>query len=185
MQYKYASIIIIIIIIIMFSDGTSVLVVLMTLSVFEPLEELCIALQSTSETVSGMMSAVNKVIDFLENCRRKESFAVLFTNATNAITKLELNEVRVPRERKVSRRKDSGSQAYRAPSVEDHFRKEYFKVIDMALQQIRYRFHQPGIIKYMKMEDCLLKSNEALNEVTVVRLTISRLRLQFGLFQMH
>ena len=72
--------------------------------------------------MSGMMSAVNKVIDFLENCRSEESFAVLFTNATNVITKLELNEIRVSRERKVPRRKDSGSQAYRAPSVEDHFR---------------------------------------------------------------
>ena len=67
--------------------------------------------------MSGMMSAVKKVIDFFENCRSEESFAVLFTNATNVITKLELNEIRVPREREVPRRKDSGSQAYRAPSV--------------------------------------------------------------------
>ena len=137
-----------------YSDGTSVLAVLMALSVFEPLEELCIALQSTSEAVSGMMNAVSKVIDFLENCRSEESFAALFTNATNVITKLKLNEVRVPRERKVPRRKDSGSQAYRSSSVEHHFLKEYFKFIDMALQQLRDRFHQPGIIKYMKMEDC-------------------------------
>ena len=59
----------------MFSDGTNIRAVLMALSVFEQLEELCIALQSTSETVSGMMSAVNKVIDFLENCQSEESFA--------------------------------------------------------------------------------------------------------------
>ena len=84
-----------------------------------------------------MMSAVNKVIDFLENCRSEESFAVLFTNATIVINKLELNEIRVPRERKVPRRKDSVRQAYRSPYVEDHFRKEYFKIIDMALQQLR------------------------------------------------
>ena len=119
---------------------TSVLAVLMALSVFEPLEELCISLQSTSQTVSRMSSAVNKVIDFLENCRSEESFAALFTNATNVITKLKLNEMRVPRERKVARRKDSGNQAYRAPSVEDHFRKKYFKVIDMALQQLTWLF---------------------------------------------
>ena len=148
-----------------FSDGTSVLAVIMALSVFKPLEELCIALQSTNETVSSMMSAVNKVIYFLENCRSEGSFAALFTNATNVITKLELNEIRVPRERKVPRHKDSGRKAYRASSVENHFRKEYFKVIGMALQQLRDRFHQPGIIKYMKMEDCLLKSNEALDEL--------------------
>ena len=83
-----------------FSDGTSVFAVLMAVSVFEPLEELCIALQSTNKTESGMMSAVNKVIDFLENCRSEESFAALFTNATNVITKLELKEIRVPREQK-------------------------------------------------------------------------------------
>ena len=118
----------------------------MALSAFESLEELCIALQSTSETVSGMMSAVNKVIDFLENCQSEESFAALFTNATNVITKFELNEIRVSRERRVARPKDSGSQAYRASSVEDHFRKRYFIVIDMALRQLRDRFHQPGII---------------------------------------
>ena len=92
------------------------------------------------------MSAVNIVIDFLENCRSEDSFAAVLTNATNVITTLELNEIRVPRERKVPRRKDSGSQAYRAPSVEDNFSKEYFKIIYMALQQLRDRFHQPGII---------------------------------------
>ena len=81
-----------------------------------------------------MMGAVNKVIDFLENSRSEESFAALFTNATYVITKLELNEIRVPREQKVTRLKDSGCQAYRAPPVEDHFCKEYFKVIDIALQ---------------------------------------------------
>ena len=98
-----------------------------------------------------MLSTVNKVIDFLENCRSEKSFAALFMNATIVITKLELNVVRVPRERKVPRRKDSCFQAYRSPSVQDHFRKEYFKVIDMALQQLRDQFHQPGIIKYMKI----------------------------------
>ena len=44
------------------SDGTKFLAVLMALSVFEPLDEFVIALQSTSETVPDMMSAVNKVI---------------------------------------------------------------------------------------------------------------------------
>ena len=68
-----------------FSDGTTVLAILMALSVFEPLE-------------------------------------------------------------------DSGSQATEHhSSVQDHFCKEYFKVIDMALQQLRDQFHQPGIIKYMKI----------------------------------
>ena len=133
------------------------------------------------------MSAVNKVIDFLENFRSEESFAALFTNATNVITKLELKEIRVPRERKVPCRKDSGSQTYRAPCVDDHFRKEYFKVIDMALQQIRDRFHQPGFIKYMKMEDCLLKSNETLDELLsdYPEVTVSTLRVQLGLCQMQ
>ena len=98
-----------------------------------------------------MLITVNKVIDFLENCRSQESFAALFTNAIIVTTKSELNEMRVPRERKVPRRKDSGCQAYRASSVQDHFSKEYFKVIDMALQQLRDQFHQPGIIKYMKI----------------------------------
>ena len=39
----------------------------------------------------------------------------------------------------------------------------------------------------MKMEDCLLKSNEALDELLsdYQEVTISRLRLQFGLFQMR
>ena len=132
-----------------------------------------------------MMSDGNKIIDFLENYRIEESFAALFTNATNVITKLELNEIRVSRERKVPRRKDSGSQAYIVhPSVEDHFRNEYFKIIDIALQQL-YRFHQPGIIKNMKMEDCLLKSNEALDELLsdYPEATISRLRVQLGLFK--
>ena len=97
-----------------------------------------------------MMSAVNKVIDFLENRRSEESFAALFTTATIVITKLPLNDNRVPRERRVPRRKDSGSQATEHhSSVQDHFCKEYFKVIDMVLQQLRDQFHQPGIIKYM------------------------------------
>ena len=57
----------------------------------------------------------------------------------------------------------------------------------MALQQLRDRFHQPGILKYMKMEDCLLKLNEALDELLsdYLEVTISRLRVQLGLFQMQ
>ena len=58
----------------------------------------------------------------------------------------------------------------------------------MALQQLRDRFHQPGIINYMKMEDCLWKSkNEAFDELMsdYPDVTISRLRVQLGPFQMQ
>jgi hypothetical protein len=169
-----------------FSKGVHMLGLLMALSIFEPLEELCIALQSESQTVSGMKRAVDAVISCLESLRTKEAFSDILLHAKAAVTKLDLKEICIPRPRRPPRRNDSGGDEYQAQSVEDHFRAEFFKVIDMAAEQLKDRFHQPGIMQYMKIEQCLLDSNENMDVLLPYpEINISRLRVQLGLFQMQ
>src|SRR6188768_2977243 len=81
-------------------SGVHILALRIALCVFQPLEELCTALQSRSQTVSGMKAAVNMVIDGLKSVRNNEAFSLVFTSAINSVKDMQLEEISIPRFRK-------------------------------------------------------------------------------------
>jgi hypothetical protein len=168
------------------SSGVHILALRIALCVFQPLEELRTALQSRNQTVSGMKAAVNIVIDGLKSVRNKEAFSLVFTSAINSVKDMQLEEIFIPRLRKVSKRiDDSSSQQHVALSAEDHFRVEYFEVIDSAVVQLTDRFNQSGIEKVISLEQALLGRMDDLHFLSCYpELDVYRLDVQLRMFRL-
>ena len=47
---------------------------------------------------------------------------------------------------------------YHCPTVEDHYHKLHFEVLDLAISSIQGRFDQPGYAVYQNLEEVLLKA---------------------------
>ena len=66
----------------------------------------------------------------------------------------------LPRKRNAPIRYDDGNgQSYHSPTVDEHYRVEYFEAIDLAINSIQYRFDQPGYTIYRNLEAMLLNAS--------------------------
>ena len=90
--------------------------------------------------------------------RTEEDFAILFKRAENRANKLDLEEIVAPRHhvRRPSKRFARTGSIFSPESPEQHFRMEFFKVIDTALMQLPSRLEQDGIQSYLKLAQCFL-----------------------------
>lgn len=164
------------------SSGMNVLAIHIALVVFAPLEELCKSLQAGSQTVSGMRRAVRTVVDFLKSRRTEDAFAEVFSDAKVVIENLDLTEIVLPRVRRPPKRIDSGSAQHVALTAEAHYRAEYFKVVDCAIQQLSNRFEQPGIETIARMENCLLGQDADFSVFAeCAEIDVDRLKIQLGM----
>lgn len=69
--------------------------------------------------------------------------------------------------------------------VEQHFRLEYFKVLDTALSQLSSRMEQDGMQNYIKLEQCLLRAEVEVPEVCSLypELDVELLQVQLPMFK--
>ncbi len=74
------------------------------------------------------------------------------------ISHVDIAEPVLPRHKKRPKRYESGSEEYSPPTVKDHFRWQYFEILDCAINCIILRFDQPGYNQYSKVDSILLKS---------------------------
>ena len=74
------------------------------------------------------------------------------------ISHVDIAEPVLPRHKKRPKRYESGSEEYSPPTVKDHFRWQYFEILDCAINCIKLRFDQPGYNQYSKVESLLLKT---------------------------
>ena len=74
------------------------------LKVLEPLENLNRSLQSQSSTVGGMLAATQVVKLHLQELRTTEVFSEIFKDTNNEVSKLDLDPLQLPRERRVPAR---------------------------------------------------------------------------------
>ena len=141
-----------------FQDASTLLGLQMTMQVLPLLESLNKSLQSTSMTVSGMIDAVECVKDELKRRRSEEEFKVLLARVNDSIEELELEPLRVPRQKKVPARFTGSDAAHHATSVEDYFRPKYYEFIDHAVQQLETRFSSDDMKTYGSVESILLST---------------------------
>ena len=96
----------------------------------------------------------------LKSMRNDEAFELFFEHAEflqNQVGCTEEPSLR--RKRKAPKRFETGDgDSYHSPSVEEHYRRQYFEAVDSAVSSINDRFDQPGYAIYQKLETLLLKA---------------------------
>lgn len=139
-----------------FEKTATLLGLKIALSALRPLESLNRALQSSTQTVSGMVAAAKAVVLELQSKRTDGTFSAIFNDAVALGTDLGLHEITLPRQRAPPRRFTGPAAAHQSVTPEAHYRIEYFKVIDTAVAELQRRFDSPGIKTYLKLETALL-----------------------------
>lgn len=141
-----------------FNEEKMCLLLQIALNVFEILEQLNRSLQARSATISGMIEAVDVARSTLKKMRSDEAFADIRNNTATVAKKLDLKLLEKEKPRRPPTRYTGTADAYVAPTVEDHYRRIYFAVIDMADNQLSVRFdpNSLGIRTYLRLENLLL-----------------------------
>ena len=95
----------------------------------------------------------------LRNMRTEEAFDLFFQRMELLRQEAGAQEPSLPRKRKTPRRFEIGdAEAYHSSSVEQHYRRVYYEVLDSAVSSITDRFDQPGYATYSNLEALLLKA---------------------------
>ena len=92
--------------------------------------------------------------------REEASFDMFFKKVRSSAQKLEVNDLKLRKKRKVrSRYEDGEAPAEFESTVEEHYRQIFYQTIDMVTNFIRDRFQQKDYIETFKtMENLLLKA---------------------------
>ncbi len=122
-----------------FQQG-NVLGLMFALEITGELEVLNMSLQSRSQTLDGMLSAVACVKESFSKKRNTESFQALYTKATRMCETLHLTPIASPRVRIPPQRFTGSAPAHVHVSPFDYYRTEFYKVLDVADIQFRERF---------------------------------------------
>lgn len=129
-----------------FGKGTTVLGLMMATEVIQELECLNCTLQKQTETVFGMLSAADCVRTTLRAKRTEESFQEIYSHATEMITKLNIQPITIPHIRRPPKRFIGNVTTAHTPTTpEEHFRADFFKVLDNVDIQLKERFDQGGL----------------------------------------
>ncbi len=103
----------------------------------------------------------------LQTIRSDEGFSLFWKLVEQKQLKLDVDEPKLPRQRKVPRRYEVGSsipdQSHQT-SVQDLYKHTYFEVIDYVMQVITSRFDQKGYKTLAKLEDILCNEEANLND---------------------
>lgn len=95
----------------------------------------------------------------LKSMRTDEAFELFFERMELFRVHTAVEEPTLPRKRKAPKRFESGDgDGYHSSTVEEHYRRQYFEVLDLAVSSITDRFDQPGYAIYQKLETLLLKA---------------------------
>lgn len=140
-----------------FGKGTTVLGLMMATEVIQELECLNCTLQKRTETVSGMISAADCVRTTLRAKRTEEKFQEIYSHATEMITKLNIEPITMPHIRRPPKRFIGNVTTALTPTTpEEHYRADFFKVLDTVDIQLKERFDQGSLKTLTKLEEALL-----------------------------
>ncbi|XP_054267247.1 zinc finger MYM-type protein 1-like [Macrosteles quadrilineatus] len=144
-----------------FEDGTTYLGLIMGRKVVELLELLNKSFQGEKKTVVGLYESVKLIVDGLQNLRTNQQFSSVYEECAKSIAELGLEELRLPRRKKVPKKISEGNAndyGYEFTSTEEHFRREYFEVIETAVHGLKTRIlEQAGMKKQIQLEKVLLR----------------------------
>lgn len=140
-----------------FENPATLLCLQLAQHVLEPLESLNKSLQSTTMTVAWMLEAAAAVKSLYESMREDHEFDKIWESFEVYRKKLALEELILPRTRKPPARFCGDGEAFRSTTVKQHYRIEFRKIIDVAIQQLNQRLLQcPGLTSYCELETMLV-----------------------------
>jgi hypothetical protein len=141
-----------------FLKGEVVLSLNIAAKILEPLECLNRATQSPKATVVGIVEATSCVWNRLQALRDEEEFNLILIDVDNTITNLNLEPLSLPKRRVPPKRFSGTGDAYHPTDVNEHFKTEYYKVLDACLQQLDDRIlKSPAIEQYCGLEAMLIQ----------------------------
>ncbi len=134
---------------------------------------LCMA-DNLSSTLRGSkvsacdgQSVVKMTFTALQTIRSDEGFSLFWKLVEQKQLKLDVDEPKLPRQRKVPRRYEVGSsipdQSHQT-SVQDMYKHTYFEVIDYVMQAITSKFDQKGYKTLANLEHILCNEEANLND---------------------
>lgn len=173
-----------------FRKGKTVLGLKLALPVIHELECLNISFQKRTATVAGMKAAVEVVRTSLMAKRNEASFQTLFEEAMAMVQSLGIKPITIPQSRPPPKCFTGGAEAHQPKSAKDHYRVEFFKVLDTVDAQFTERFGQDDLLTLQKLEETLLsgevdapvidKYSELNRESLSVQLSMFRLNYSFS-----
>ena len=114
-----------------------------------------------SKTLSLSAAEDQKLTDLtcqtLEKIRNDKCFDLFWQRILQLQHELEVQDPTLPRRSKAPRRYETGSEGYVHASPKELYRKEYFSVLDLVVNYIKDRFHQPGYGVYQQLQELLRK----------------------------
>ncbi len=142
------------------------------------------SLQSRTQTLDGMLSAVACVKECFSKKRNTESFQALYTKVTRMCETLHLTPIAYPRVRIPPQRFTGIAPAHVHVSPSDYYRTEFYKDLDVADMQFRERFEQEGMQMLRHLEKVLLtgKIHSVVQQYPEINPDI--LKVQLALFRM-
>ncbi|KAK0146632.1 Zinc finger MYM-type protein 1 [Merluccius polli] len=165
-----------------FGKGKTLLGLVLASSITGDLESLNISLQCRTGTVSGMRAAVECVSQSFQVKRSEVGFHSLFERATQMVQDLDLEPINLPRSRQPPKRFTGQSEGRRPNSAEEHYRAEYFEVLDLINAQLKDRFQQGGLLNLESLENTLLTGQVSSSTEGYPELNHQSLSIQLPMF---
>ena len=132
-------------------------------------DNLSRSLQATRMSACEGQSIVKKTVQSLQAIRSDGHFSLFWKYLEQRSSKMDMSNPALPRRKRVPRRLEVGEGAPEyAATVEDHYRRIYFEVIDLLLGAIQERFGQKGFQVLQKLEAIIVEnspSEETIREV--------------------
>ena len=120
-----------------FSRGNMLLCLMLAVSVFEVLENLCTALQVRRTTVSGILQAASQTMSRLQEMRCDSHFLSLHEAAENSTTALCLKVLTLPRQCRPPRRREyTNNDQYMHDSPASYFKTVYLAACFISLSLV-------------------------------------------------
>ena len=116
------------------------------------------SLQSKTISAAEGQKLAEMTIKVLSKIRSSEQLELFWASVTKIASTLDIEEPCLPRISKRPRRYDSVSEQYCPVTIEEHFCKHFFEILDFAINSIKSRFDQPGHSSYKKVESLSIKS---------------------------
>ena len=140
-----------------FQDGSTLMCLVMAKRIITPLECLNKALQAKSATVASMLEATLQVKEQLIALRTEEQLEKIMREIEETIAKLELDPMRLPRNKQPPKRLSGPALAYHPTTLSQYFMAEFYKILDICIQQLSWRLlESPGIQRYKDPESILI-----------------------------
>lgn len=124
--------------------------------IFSGIEQLSLTLQGKDTTVQEATDAAELALHYLERQREDKAFDSFYSQVVEQAKDLT-DPPALPRYRNSPRRLDDGSVAHQFNDPKEYFKRQYFEVLDLLMNELKRRFQQErGIPVAAAIEKILL-----------------------------